>query len=48
MVKAFKIYKEGKTILPITILIPLENFTDELLNSKINFYKSLGYTIEII
>lgn len=48
MVKAFKIYKEGKTLNWVTILIPLENFNDMVLQNKIDFYSCLGYQIEMI
>ena len=48
MIKAFKIYKEGVTANWITILIPENDFTDNLLNSKISKYIYLGYKIEMI
>lgn len=48
MVKAFKIYKEGKTLNWVTILIPFEDFNDIILKKKIEFYSYLGYQIEMI
>jgi len=48
MIKAFQIYKEGTTKDWVTILIPEENFNDELLKSKISFYTYLGYSIKSI
>jgi hypothetical protein len=48
MIKAFKIFKEGTTKDWVTILIPEENFNDELLQSKISFYTYLGYSIKSI
>lgn len=48
MIKAFQIFKEGKTSEWITILIPSEIFTEEKLQSKINFYLELGYSVRTI
>jgi hypothetical protein len=48
MKKAFKIYKQGTTDNWVTILIPNEVFTKELLQFKIDKYLSLGYQIEMI
>jgi len=48
MVKAFQIYKEGVTDNWVTILIPLDIITDELLTFKMNKYLALGYTIKPI
>jgi hypothetical protein len=48
MKKAFKIYKQGTTDNWVTILIPNEVFTKELLQFKIDKYISLGYQIEMI
>jgi hypothetical protein len=48
MKKAFKIYKEGKTDNWVTILIPIAEFTQEILQFKIDKYLSLGYKIEMI
>lgn len=48
MIKAFRIYKEGITSEWVTILIPENNFTDELLRFKIEKYIFLGYQIELI
>jgi hypothetical protein len=51
-VQAFKVYKIGRAIGTTepwqTILIPKSEFTNELLNKKMNFYKSLGYTVKAI
>jgi hypothetical protein len=48
MIKAFQIYKEGTTKDWVTILIPENIFTNEILQSKINKYKFLGYSIKSI
>jgi hypothetical protein len=48
MIKAFKIYKKGMTNNWITILIPIDIFNDIILQNKINFYKNLGYSIDMI
>ena len=48
MKKAFKIYKEGRTDNWVTILIPIELFTLELLKFKIEKYLTLGYEVKII
>ncbi len=49
MIKAFTIFKEGTTTTgPVTILIPQEIFTDELLQFKINKFIFLGYEVKII
>jgi len=48
MIKAFKIYKDGVTANWVTILIPENDLTDNLLNSKISKYIYLGYKIEMI
>lgn len=48
MIKAFKIYKEGKTLNWLTILIPINDFNDETLKRKIKWYQYLGYQIELI
>jgi hypothetical protein len=48
MIKAFKIYKEGKTDNWVTILIPENEFSDKVLNNKISKYIFLGYKVEII
>jgi hypothetical protein len=48
MKKAFKIYKEGRTDNWVTILIPIAEFTQEILQFKIDKYLSLGYKIEMI
>ena len=48
MIKAFKIYKEGKTDNWVTILIPENEFNDSVLNKKIDWYIFLGYKVEMI
>lgn len=48
MIKAFKIYKENVTNNWVTILIPVLEFNDVVLNFKINKYIDLGYQVEII
>lgn len=48
MKKAFKVYKQGTTNDWITILIPVAEFTQEILQFKINKYLSLGYQVEVI
>ena len=48
MKKAFKIYKDGTTDNWVTILIPVKEFTQELLEFKISKYLSLGYQVQII
>lgn len=48
MIKAFKIFKENVTADWITILIPENIFTDELLKLKIEKYIYLGYEVEKI
>jgi hypothetical protein len=48
MIKAFQIYKEGFTKGWITILIPMNTFNDEILQSKITKYTLLGYSIKPI
>lgn len=48
MKKAFKIYKEGTTTDWVTILIPFAEFTQEILQFKIDKYLSLGYKVEMI
>ena len=48
MIKAFKIYKQSVTLNWVTILIPVNEFNDEILKSKIDWYQYLGYQIELI
>ena len=48
MIKAFRIFKQGMTDNWVTILIPVKEFNDTVLNSKINKYLFLGYKVEII
>lgn len=45
-VKAFQVFKKGRTADWMTILIPKSEFSSELLKSKIEFYKYLGYSIK--
>ena len=48
MKQAFKVYKQGTTDNWITILIPIAEFTQEILQFKIDKYLSLGYKVEMI
>ena len=48
MKKAFKVYKQGTTDNWVTILIPIAEFTQEILQFKIDKYLSLGYKVEMI
>lgn len=48
MIKAFQIFKQGRTSEWTTILIPESEFNDEILNFKIQKYISLGYQIKSI
>jgi len=48
MIQAFKVYKEGKTIDWITILIPEAEFNDITLKFKLDKFTYLGYQIEMI
>ena len=52
LVQAFQVYKAGMAIGNTnpwqTILIPESEFNDEILNKKMNFYKSLGFTVKSI
>ena len=48
MIKAFKVYKEGRTTNWITILIPEAEFNDITLQFKLDKFTYLGYQIEMI
>jgi hypothetical protein len=48
MIKAFQIFKEGKTSDWVTILIPENQFNDSVLQRKIEWYTYLGYSIKNI
>lgn len=48
MIKAFYIFKEGVTKDWVTILISIDDFTDELLKFKMEKYKYLGFQIKNI
>jgi hypothetical protein len=48
MKKAFAIYKEGITDNWVTILIPIPEFTKELIQFKIQKYLSLGYEVKLV
>ena len=48
MIKAFQIFKQGKTADWVTILIPENMFSDSLVQKKIDFYISLGYSVKPI
>ena len=43
MIKAFKVFKHGVTNDWVTILIPKNEYSLEVVNKKISFYTSLGY-----
>ena len=48
-VRAFQIFKEGHTPLGwVTILIPIEEFNDSVLQRKIEWYTYLGFQIKDI
>ena len=49
LVKAFKVFKIGRFNNEwATICIPLHEFNDTILVSKMNLYFSLGYKVELI
>ena len=48
MIKAFKVYKEGRTTRWITIVIPEAEFNDVTLKFKLDKFTYLGYQIEMI
>jgi hypothetical protein len=48
MKKAFQIYKQGKTADWVTILIPENLYSESLVQKKIEFYVSLGYSVKPI
>ena len=48
MKKLFKIYKEGTTDRWITILIPIEQFTLDILKFNMEKYLALGYEVKLI
>jgi len=48
MIKAFKVYKEGRTTRWITICIPETEFNDITLKFKLDKFTYLGYQIEMI
>jgi hypothetical protein len=48
LIKAFQVFKEGTTANWITILISESEFNDSILESKINKYMFLGYSIKTI
>lgn len=48
MVKAFQIFKQGRTDKWITILIPKNEFSIELMKLKMEKYIYLGYSIKQI
>jgi hypothetical protein len=48
MKAAFQIYKKGTTDNWVTILIPIESFTLEVLKFKIEKYLALGYEVKFI
>jgi hypothetical protein len=48
MIKAFKIYKLNVTENWVTILIPVHEFNNNVLQFKINKFLYLGYKVELI
>jgi len=48
MKKLFKIYKKGTTENWVTILIPIEEFTLDVLKFKMEKYLALGYEVKLI
>jgi hypothetical protein len=48
MKKLFMIYKKGTTDNWITILIPIQLFTLEVLKFKMEKYLALGYEVKLI
>ena len=48
LIKAFKVYKLNVTDNWVTILIPVHEFNDNVLQFKINKFLSLGYKVELI
>jgi hypothetical protein len=49
MIKAFKIYKENITTNGwVTILIPVNEFSDSILKFKFDKFIYLGYKVELI
>ncbi len=48
MKKLFKIYKKGTTDNWVTILIPIEEFTLDILKFKMEKYLALGYEVKLI
>lgn len=47
-IKAFQVFKKGMTLNWVTVLIPESEFNDYTLQSKIEWYSYLGYTIKTI
>lgn len=47
-IRAFQIFKSGITDNWVTILIPTEEFNNEILQNKINFYLYFGYQVRNI
>jgi hypothetical protein len=48
LIKAFQVFKKGMTLNWVTVLIPESEFNDFTLQSKIQWYSYLGYTIKTI
>jgi hypothetical protein len=48
MKKVFKIFKTGRTTDWVTILLPIDQATEKIIMKKMNWYLSLGYSVEKI
>jgi hypothetical protein len=48
MKRVFEIYKKGTTDRWITILIPTESYSLDLIQSKMEMYLNLGYDVKLI
>ena len=47
-IKAFQVFKKGMTHNWVIVLIPESEFNDNTLQSKMEWYSYLGYTIKTI
>jgi hypothetical protein len=48
LIKAFQVFKQDVTLNWVTILIPESEFNDFTLESQIQWYSYLGYSIKTI
>lgn len=48
MKRVFEIYKKGTTDRWLTILIPAESYSIDLIQSKMEMYLNLGYEVRLI